>query len=386
MDDVVLMAETEDELQGMLNTTKRIADKYHIVFGKEKSKILILNKKKQDHNLKLGEMELETTEKYKYLGEIINKSKNLKDQIEENRRKAEGAFQTILTIAGDPTLKNLEMEIVWKLVETCIIPIITYGGETWDLNKGENKKSNAILDNILKRILMVPTSTPRETLYTEIGLMDVEHTNMKKRINMHYRLEETKNNLITEILKIPINKSWLKTTEEIEKSMNIEYITTLTKKEAKKNTEEATNQKFTDKLKTQGESKSKVKYLLEGRHTSMNKNKIGYMNKLTRYEASTIFKARTRMLDVKNNFRGKYQNNVCRGCGDLNETQEHILEECSKIHASEEYKTKKEEIFEECPQKLREVAKKIKKTMDKLKQISVVPTQEQPGDPGIHNR
>jgi hypothetical protein len=331
-------------------------------------------------------MELETTDKYKYLGEIINKSKNMKDQIEESRRKAEGAFQTILTIAGDTTLQNIEMEIIWKLIETCIILIITYGGETWDLNKGETHRSNAILDNIIKRILMVPTSTPRETLYTEIGLMDVEHTNIKKRINMHHRLEETKNDLITDILKIPNNKSWLKTTEEMEKAMNIEYITMLSKKEAKKRILETTQQKFEEKMKQKGENKSKVKFLLEGKQTNKSQKNKGYMNKLTRHEASTIFKARTRMLDVKNNFRGKHQNNVCRGCGNQNETQEHILEECNQIHPNEDCKVKKEEIFDEAPQKLKEIAKKINSTMEKLKQTSVVPGQAQPGDPGRHIR
>ena len=106
MDDVVLVAETETALQEMLTITHEVADKYHIVFGKEKSKVMIMNKRRTANTLKLGDMELETTDKYKYLGEIINKNKTSKDQLEEARRKAEGALQTILTIAGDPTLKT----------------------------------------------------------------------------------------------------------------------------------------------------------------------------------------------------------------------------------------------------------------------------------------
>ena len=35
--------------------------------------------------------------------------------------KVEAAYQTILHIAKD---KGLKMAIIWKLVETCIIPII----------------------------------------------------------------------------------------------------------------------------------------------------------------------------------------------------------------------------------------------------------------------
>jgi hypothetical protein len=40
---------------------------------------------------------------------------------------------------------------------------------------------------------MVPTTTPREALYIETGIMDIEHQVVRNRVNMYYRLEETKN-------------------------------------------------------------------------------------------------------------------------------------------------------------------------------------------------
>ena len=76
MDDVLLMAENEKDLQTLLNITVNTANKYHIVFGEEKSKIMIMNSKKELKNtMKLGNMTLKTTENYKYLGEIINHKK-----------------------------------------------------------------------------------------------------------------------------------------------------------------------------------------------------------------------------------------------------------------------------------------------------------------------
>ena len=47
----------------------------------------------------------------------------------------EAAFQTIQLVAGDQDFNKLEMETIWKLVETCIIPIATYASETWNNNK-----------------------------------------------------------------------------------------------------------------------------------------------------------------------------------------------------------------------------------------------------------
>ena len=177
MDDVVLIHETREEHQKMLDTTDDIAKKYHIEFGKEKSKSMMMGKKKTlIKPFNLGNLQLESTEKYKYLGEMLNNKGNMDDQIKEIKRKAEAALQTIFTIAGDQELRGIQMETIWKLVETCIKPIILYAAETWNPTKTEMKKINGILDNIRKRILLTPITTPRETLYIETGITDIEHS------------------------------------------------------------------------------------------------------------------------------------------------------------------------------------------------------------------
>ncbi len=59
------------------------------------------------------------------------------------------------------------------------------------------------------------------------------------------------------------------------------------------------------------------------------------MEQMTRNQASTVFQARTRMLDVKNNFRNKYKDVICRFCAIDIETQEHVLEKCIDIHVDD---------------------------------------------------
>ena len=54
--------------------------------------------------------------------------------------KVEAAYQTILHIAKDKNFKGLKMAIIWKLVETCIIPIITYGAESRTTTHKESQK------------------------------------------------------------------------------------------------------------------------------------------------------------------------------------------------------------------------------------------------------
>ena len=87
------------------------------------------------------------------------------------------------------------------------------------------------------------------------------------------------------------------------------------------------------------------------------------MEELTRLQASTIFKTRTNMLDVKKNFSSKHTNKKCRKCEEPLETQEHVLEHCIGIHRNNLTKVTNDEIFEE------QDLKKLKHTSDKINRI-----------------
>ena len=283
-----------------------------------------------------------------------------------NRRKAEAAYHTILTIAADPQLRGIQMETIWKLVETCIIPILTYGAETWKLDQKERAQANKILDDILKRILKTPTSAPREALYVETGLIDVEHTIIKNTINMVNRLELTKNDMLESIIQTGRNHSW---TEKVEKEIgtqNIDIeIVKGPKNIAKTHIREIINENFKKKIE-QSKTKSKINFLLTNKIQWEAQKRPEYMNKLNREHISNIFKARTRMLDIKNNFRSKYTDLKCRGCGQSDETQEHILETCTKIHVDNDHKVNLQEIFTENTKTLTETATKIGEVMKRL--------------------
>ena len=95
---------------------------------KKKSQTMIIGNTQERPRFTLGQMELDLTGTYKYLGEMINEKTNLKDQIAQIEIKLEAAYQRVLAIAGDRHFKDTKMEAIWKLVTTCLIPIITYVG------------------------------------------------------------------------------------------------------------------------------------------------------------------------------------------------------------------------------------------------------------------
>ena len=94
------------------------------------------------------------------------------------------------------------------------------------------------------------------------------------------------------------------------------------------------------------------------------------MSKLNRSRASTLFQARTRMLNIKNNFRNLYNNTTCRACGLHDETQHHILSECKMIHTNNETIVNKQDLFNDNIDQLRITADKVQAIMDKIENIN----------------
>ena len=183
-----------------------------------------MNMQKKAIKFKMGTMEILNTEQYKYLGEFVTTKNDMSKQIKELKGKTEAALQTIISIAGNPMLKGIQMGTIWKLLNTCIMPIILYGSETWNLKRKEEKEINRILDNVLKRILLIPTSTPREVLYIETGLIEPTHMAIRNRFNMLKRLQKSSNELIECILNSGTKTSWKEETLELILKMKAEHI------------------------------------------------------------------------------------------------------------------------------------------------------------------
>ena len=123
MDDVCLIHSDRNELQQMLDITNHVAKKYHIEFGAAKCKVVQIGRGPTS-KLTLNGQILKEVDSYKYLGEMINSKGNLAAHIKE-----QAATQTIMSELGNKEFKGIKMEAIWQLVDSIIIPILTYGAE-----------------------------------------------------------------------------------------------------------------------------------------------------------------------------------------------------------------------------------------------------------------
>ncbi len=148
----------------------------------------------------LGNIEVEYTDNYKYLGFMQSTINNMKDNLQTLSGKTEVVYQWILTLLGNTTFKNIEIESIWINVQAKIQPIQTYCGEIWDLSKGQTKELNGTMNQVMKRTVKVPLGTPREALYIETGLMDPETIIKKNMIDIELRIQRDDSTLIKRVV------------------------------------------------------------------------------------------------------------------------------------------------------------------------------------------
>ena len=181
---------------------------------------------------------------------------------------------------------------------------------------------------------------------------------------------------VNTMLKNTDNDSWVIQTQEMKRKLNITKEDMNLPTEAYKNkVQEKINLEVQNEIEEAKEKKSKVKYLLEGTSEWEVGTSKPYMKQLTRNECSIIFKARARMMNVMNNYKGKHKDIKCRICKEEDETQEHILSECKVLYESSLFtdnileKVKKEELFTEDVNELKRVAQRIRKIIEVMESL-----------------
>ena len=86
----------------------------------------------------------------------------------------------------------------------------------------QTKALNKILDNIIKRTLKTPVSTPREPLYMETGMLDIEHQAKKKQLMMKHRIKDTASKLMETTINADTKGGWKARLGEIEKTISLD--------------------------------------------------------------------------------------------------------------------------------------------------------------------
>ncbi len=77
-------------------------------------------------------------------------------------------------------------------------------------------------NNIIKRTIQTPTSTVREALYMETGMLDIEHAAKKKQLLMKHRIQDNASKLMKITINSNIKGGWKQRTDKLENKLNVQ--------------------------------------------------------------------------------------------------------------------------------------------------------------------
>ncbi|CAG4970592.1 unnamed protein product [Parnassius apollo] len=131
-DDIVPMAESLEDLSTMLNDLNIASQRIGLKMNMDKTKIMF-NVHVTPMPVVVGSTMLEVVDEYVYLGQIVRLGKSNFDR-EVNRRIQLGwaAFGKLRHIFSSGIPQSLKT----TLYNQCVLPVMTYGSETWSITAG----------------------------------------------------------------------------------------------------------------------------------------------------------------------------------------------------------------------------------------------------------
>ena len=168
-----------------------------------------------------------------------------------------------------------------------------------------------------------------------MGCLPIRYIIMTRRIMyLHYLLTQDEDSLLSSFFMAqwenPVSVDWTEQAkmdlENIKLYITLEAIQMISKEEFQKVVKVAIHKAAFIYLNAEKEKRDKVKH---AEHRYLKLQPYLCPGKLGVKEAKLLFQLRTRMVDVKENFRNKYPDTMCPVCkGNSKDTQEHVLE-CS---------------------------------------------------------
>ena len=172
-DDIVIFAESADDLQNGLDILYDYCQKWKLKVNTDKSKVMIFKKGGQlrrNLSFKYGNHELEIVSKYTYLGIVFTTGSSFNTA----QSTLSGQAQKAIFILNKYLTKfsNLVPSHILDLFDKLISPIFCYGSEVWGFSKG--KDIERVHLQFCKKLLAVKQCTQNDFIYGETGRMPLQ--------------------------------------------------------------------------------------------------------------------------------------------------------------------------------------------------------------------
>ena len=178
VDDAVIIAESEEQLQQLMNVVEEESAKKGLKINMKKTETMVVTKKKEvpKCTIKLGGEELKQVKRFKYLGSIITEDGRSTSDIIQRINIARSNFNALKIIL---TNKKISKKTRLNLICTYVWSSLLYGAESWTISKEMERRISAAELWFYRRMLKVSWTkhVSNEEILRRVGnpvrLMDV---------------------------------------------------------------------------------------------------------------------------------------------------------------------------------------------------------------------
>ena len=341
--------------------------------GKSKCNFLHVGKRnKECPDLKVHGANIKRVSHETYLGDILSddgkNTKNVKNRIS----KGLGIISRIMRILEGVTLGEHYFETAILLRETIFVNGILTNVEVWyGLKKSEIEEFEALDKMLLRKILKAPSSTPIESLYLELGCLDLDTIIKSRRLNyLHYVITRKESEMLSLFFntqwKYPTNKKdWVEQVkidlDDFDIPVDLDFIRKKSHLSFKDLVKRKAKERMLQKMLEKKSTHSKMKDLY---YTEIQMQKYMKQKCFNVQEAQLIFSFRSRTAKFHGNYKGRNDVQMCPLCNLHLDKQELVLE-CPKVKS--EVKGNLRQIFaSEIPKDLVKSLFKIMKQRENL--------------------
>ena len=248
------------------------------------------------------------------------------------KNKGTGIINQIMTKLEEVCFGKhyFQVAVIWR--NSYLISSLLTNAEAWyGVSQSDVDILERVDESLIRRILEAPVSTPIEMLYLELGVVPIRFKMMERRLNfLWYILHEDEESLIKMFLqaqlKSPVHGDWgqsvHKDIEDLAISLTISDVERMPEQTFRRIVKEKTDLKALEYLNNLKAKHSKVMNL---DHQNLIMQTYLEPNEMSVQECKFMFALRSRMVDVRANYREKYFVAICPSCKLEEENQEHLL-------------------------------------------------------------
>ena len=267
-----------------------------------------------------------------YLGDVFNSKGNNDGLIADRMKRGIKAMVTIAALMAEVNVGVHRISTNLLLYRSLFLSTILFNSQTWsNLRAKDIKMLQTLQLKFLKRIVGVSSSTANAFIFLELGVLPIEHEIAKRQIMYLHRILQLDASDPVRIMFTNLKSFheagernwWSGVSERMVRykiDIDMDKIQSMSKdmfsRQVRKKIEETA---FTD-LCAECTSLKKTANLQYQRLETQD-----YLLKCFPGQARTIFKWRSKTLNLKLHSTYKYEDEVCRGCGASEESAEHVV-------------------------------------------------------------